>query len=421
MARKTKRSMDLGSKRHALFFFLIYIVGAVLLTFEKTFIYSFFSSESGLAKAIIIATAMILMGIYVFFVTLVPATKLRTDVAADNVYYLGFLFTLTSLAIALSIDSADAILANFGVAIISTLIGIAARVGLNQLRVDPNDIEEASRLELSAATSRVKAELNETVQQLTEFRQISLQVMSEGYADVQKNVETISTQVLQSLEELVKQSAKPLEEVAERTRAANTEAVKSIDDFTKSSKALTKSHKEMSAQIEQVNNALTSLSQHYSDTGIIDDKVIGAVQEQLSKVQDQLTKKAQDELDELKNALEDNKRNSEELRSELNQSLSSASAAVVTSNVSNTNDNQNLEAAAKADAQSPTFGGDQRENFNDVAKQASHWGQVRHWGENIEYDPNKKEIFIENNRFNTLEEAKQFIENKQINIIQRKS
>ena len=106
---------------------------------------------------------MILMGTYVFFVTLVPATKLRTDVAADNVYYLGFLFTLTSLAIALSIDSADAILANFGVAIISTLIGIAARVGLNQLRVDPNDIEEASRLELSGATSRVKAELNETV------------------------------------------------------------------------------------------------------------------------------------------------------------------------------------------------------------------------------------------------------------------
>ena len=326
MARNSKRPMELGAKRHALFFFLIYIVGAVLLTFEKTFIYTFFSSESGLAKAIIIATAMLLMGIYVFFVTLVPATKLRTDVAADNVYYLGFLFTLTSLAIALSIDSADAILANFGVAIISTLIGIAARVGLNQLRVDPTDIEEASRLELSGATSRVKAELNETVRQLTEFRQISLQVMSEGYADVQKNVETISTQVLQSLEELVKQSAKPLEEVAERTRAANTEAVKSIDDFTKSSKALTKSHKEMSAQIEQVNNALTSLSQHYSDTGIIDDKVIGAVQEQLSNVQDQLTKKAQDELGELKNALDDNNRNSEELRNELNQILSNASA-----------------------------------------------------------------------------------------------
>ena len=414
MARNSKRPMELGAKRHALFFFLIYIVGAVLLTFEKTFIYTFFSSESGLAKAIIIATAMLLMGIYVFFVTLVPATKLRTDVAADNVYYLGFLFTLTSLAIALSIDSTDAILANFGVAIISTLIGIAARVGLNQLRVDPTDIEEASRLELSDATSRVKAELNETVRQLTEFRQISLQVMSEGYADVQKNVETISTQVLQSLEELVKQSAKPLEEVAERTRVANTEAVKSIDDFTKSSKALTKSHKEMSAQIEQVNNALTSLSQHYSDTGIIDDKVIGAVQEQLSNVQDQLTKKAQDELGELKNALDDNNRNSEELRNELNQILSNASAENNTSDSQKPDVSDKVAAATEADAKSPTFGNYKEElNIGEAPE--------TYWGEKISYNSDKKVFSVGENNFSTLDAAKKYIQSKSISNIQRKS
>ena len=414
MARNSKRPMELGAKRHALFFFLIYIVGALLLTFEKTFIYTFFSSESGLAKAIIIATAMLLMGIYVFFVTLVPATKLRTDVAADNVYYLGFLFTLTSLAIALSIDSADAILANFGVAIISTLIGIAARVGLNQLRVDPTDIEEASRLELSGATSRVKAELNETVRQLTEFRQISLQVMSEGYADVQKNVETISTQVLQSLEELVKQSAKPLEEVAERTRVANTEAVKSIDDFTKSSKALTKSHKEMSAQIEQVNNALTSLSQHYSDTGIIDDKVIGAVQEQLSNVQDQLTKKAQDELGELKNALDDNNRNSEELRNELNQILSNASAENNTSDSQKPDVSDKVAAATEADAKSPTFGNYKEElNIGEAPE--------TYWGEKISYNSDKKVFSVGENNFSTLDAAKKYIQSKSISNIQRKS
>ena len=414
MARNSKRPMELGAKRHALFFFLIYIVGALLLTFEKTFIYTFFSSESGLAKAIIIATAMLLMGIYVFFVTLVPATKLRTDVAADNVYYLGFLFTLTSLAIALSIDSADAILANFGVAIISTLIGIAARVGLNQLRVDPTDIEEASRLELSDATSRVKAELNETVRQLTEFRQISLQVMSEGYADVQKNVETISTQVLQSLEELVKQSAKPLEEVAERTRVANTEAVKSIDDFTKSSKALTKSHKEMSAQIEQVNNALTSLSQHYSDTGIIDDKVIGAVQEQLSNVQDQLTKKAQDELGELKNALDDNNRNSEELRNELNQILSNASAENNTSDSQKPDVSDKVAAATEADAKSPTFGNYKEElNIGEAPE--------TYWGEKISYNSDKKVFSVGENNFSTLDAAKKYIQSKSISNIQRKS
>ena len=110
------------------------------------------------------------MGTYVVCVVAVPATKLRTDVAADNVYYLGFLYTLTSLSVALIIDDATAILGNFGVAIISTLIGIAARVGLNQLRVDPTDIEEASRLELADATRRVRAELDETIFQLNNFR-----------------------------------------------------------------------------------------------------------------------------------------------------------------------------------------------------------------------------------------------------------
>ncbi len=296
---------------------MIYIVGALLLTFEKTVVYSLFAQGSALPKSIVITTAIVLMGIYVFFVTLVPATKLRTDVAADNVYYLGFLFTLTSLAIALSIDNADAILANFGVAIISTLIGIAARVGLNQLRVDPNDIEEASRLELSEATRRVKAELNETVRQLTDFRQISLQVLTEGYAEVQKNVETISTQVLKSVKDLVEQSSKPLIELAEKTRAANAEAVNSIADVTKSNQALTKSHRAMANQIEKVNTALTILSQHYSDTGIVDDKVIGSVQEQHLKVQNQLTQKALEELQGLKTSESEANNNWIELGAEL--------------------------------------------------------------------------------------------------------
>lgn len=414
MARNSKRSRELGAKRHALFFFLIYIVGAILLTFEKTFLTSFFSSDSGLEKAVIIGTAMLLMGIYVSFVTLVPATKLRTDVAADNVYYLGFLFTLTSLAIALSIDSADAILANFGVAIISTLIGIAARVGLNQMRVDPTDIEEASRLELSGATSKVKAELNETVRQLTEFRQISLQVMSEGYADVQKNVETISTQVLKSLEDLVEQSAKPLEEVAERTRAANTEAIKSIDDFTKSNKALTKSHKEMSAQIEQVSNALTSLSKHYSDTGIIDDKVIEAVQQQLSNVQEQLTKKAEDELGDLRNSLKDNNHNTEELRNELNQIRSNTLLETNTLNLQYADNSDKLTEAMREDKEDPTST-DLKTNVNADEVLETYWG------EKIFCSQDQSVFSVGQNNFKTADAARKYIRSKSIAPIQRKS
>ena len=88
MARTPKKFNQLGNKRHAIFFFVIYIIGALLLTFEKTIAYAFFEAGSAFPNLLIISTALILMGGYVFFVTLVPATKLRTDVAADNVYYL---------------------------------------------------------------------------------------------------------------------------------------------------------------------------------------------------------------------------------------------------------------------------------------------------------------------------------------------
>ena len=298
MSRRQRKFADIGTKRHALFFFLIYIAGAVILTFEKWIVFRIFDKTAFgfLGNAIIIFSAIALMALYVFFVTLVPATKLRTDVAADNVYYLGFLYTLTSLAIALSIDNAEAILANFGVAIVSTLIGIAARVGLNQLRVDPTDIEEASRLELADATRKVRAELHETVRQLTDFRNVSLQVLTEGYEEVQKNVENISSNVLKSVEDLVEQSTEPLNELVAKAKSANEEAVASIASVTKSNKALAKSNEDMVSQIEAVNSALAELSEHYGDTGIIDDKVINSVQEQLLKVQNQLTDKAKEEL-----------------------------------------------------------------------------------------------------------------------------
>jgi len=319
MARTSKKLIRLGNKRHAIFFFAIYIIGALLLTFEKTIAYAFFEAGSAFPNMLIILTALILMGSYVFFVTLVPATKLRTDVAADNVYYLGFLYTLTSLAIALSIDSAEAILANFGVAIVSTLIGIAARVGLNQLRVDPTDIEEASRLELADATRKVRSELNETVRQLTDFRNMSLQVLTEGYEEVQKNVENISENVLKSVQELVEQSAKPLDELVQKTKSANQQAINSINDVADANSNLAKSHQGMATKIKAVNEELDKIAGHYSDTGIIDEKVVSSIQSELIKLQNQLTEKASQEFGELKDAVSKSAASSEDIRFQLEQ------------------------------------------------------------------------------------------------------
>ena len=193
------------------------------------------------------------MGTYVFFVTIVPATKLRTDIAADNVYYLGFLYTLTSLAVAISVDEPETILANFGVAIVSTLIGIAARVGLNQLRVDPNEIEEATRIELSDATRRVRAEMDETILQIANFRNLSMQVMSEGYEEVKENIDKASKDLMKSIEDVVEQSTEPLTELAKQTQAASEQAINAISEVTASNQKLAKSSKSMSDGLEKAN------------------------------------------------------------------------------------------------------------------------------------------------------------------------
>jgi hypothetical protein len=94
-----------------------------------------------------------------FYVTFVPvgimlgyalliysarALRLRDDQSGDNLYYMGFLFTLTSLGVSLyqftASRAAEEIVQNFGIAIGSTITGIGLRVIFNQMRRDPDEV-----------------------------------------------------------------------------------------------------------------------------------------------------------------------------------------------------------------------------------------------------------------------------------------
>src|ERR1700675_1875280 len=93
--------------------------------------------------------------------------RLRDDQSGDNLYYMGFLFTLTSLAVSLyqfsSDGSAEQIVQNFGIAIGSTIAGITLRIFFNQMRRDPVEVEHTARLELANASRRLRRELDSTV------------------------------------------------------------------------------------------------------------------------------------------------------------------------------------------------------------------------------------------------------------------
>ena len=86
---------------------------------------------------------------YAAALLLARSLRLRDDQSGDNLYYMGFLFTLTSLGAALmhfsAARAAEEIVRNFGIAITSTIVGIALRVLFNQMRRDPLEVERIAR------------------------------------------------------------------------------------------------------------------------------------------------------------------------------------------------------------------------------------------------------------------------------------
>lgn len=123
-----------GAPRAGPVFFLLFVVGGAL--------FIIFAKLSGLPNWFIVLVPVAIMLTYAGLAWLVRSLRLRDDQTGDNLYYMGFIFTLTSLAVALyefePNTGFDQVVRNFGVAISSTITGIALRVVFNQMRQDPD-------------------------------------------------------------------------------------------------------------------------------------------------------------------------------------------------------------------------------------------------------------------------------------------
>ena len=132
--------------------------------------------------------------------------RLRDDQSGDNLYYMGFLFTLTSLAVSLyqfsAAGSAEQIVQNFGIAIASTIAGITLRIMFNQMRRDPVETEAASRLELAEASRRVKRELESSILEFSYFRRMTQQSIADALDEVRESIGKAHQQFAGELEKL---------------------------------------------------------------------------------------------------------------------------------------------------------------------------------------------------------------------------
>jgi methyl-accepting chemotaxis protein len=178
---------------------------------------------SGLNAVAVTAVPVLIMLGYAALLAMARLVRLRDDQSGDNLYYMGFLFTLTSLAVSLyrfsSDRAADLIVQNFGIAISSTIAGIALRIFFNQMRRDPVEVEGEARKELAEAARKVRRELDGTVLEFSHFRRATQQSITEAIDEVTTALGESKDRIVRQLEDVGRASKRPVDDAGRQFQA----------------------------------------------------------------------------------------------------------------------------------------------------------------------------------------------------------
>lgn len=218
-------------------FVLVFILGALGILLSREL-------GAGVITAVVLAVGA--MGVYVAF----GAAKkfmVRPDVLGDNTYYLGFLFTLVSLAYTLykysySPEDVDRIIQNFGIALSTTLVGLVVRVYFNRTRDEPVLYENAVRMSLAEQAAALIGETANIRNDVMVLRTSIQQVVNEGIEASMDTFRAKMTQIAEAYQDELKKSSSKVSQVLQET----------LSDF--------------SAGVNELNNSLKSNSVAYQDS-----------------------------------------------------------------------------------------------------------------------------------------------------------
>lgn|ERR1051325_645659 len=217
-------------------FFVVLVVGIV---------WYFTMRALGAPQWAITLGLVAMMLAYALTVALTPRLKIRLDQAGDNAYYLGLLYTLVSMAFALydfghqtataggvaERTAAIKIIGDFGIALATTITGIALRIVFQQMRVDPADMEGSTRIELAESAKRVKATLDsvsiEVGRLLSELQQRSSDQLKDLVDKAADTIKQFGVTSSEATKDLVRQLSEMQRESADKT-ASVTRALGNI-------------------------------------------------------------------------------------------------------------------------------------------------------------------------------------------------
>lgn len=276
--------------------------------------------QAGASQLTISSALVVLMFVYSLSVALVPRLRVRLDQAGDNAYYLGLLFTLTSMGFALyqfgeAASASDAsgrsgvdhIISNFGIALATTIAGIFLRVVLHQMRVDPADVESMTRIELAESSKRVRAALESISREISQlYKELNQRVgdlLTSVSQDFGKSAQSLSEASISTTKEILEASQRSQSTILNQTEGLVRQMVAVADDAreaierlrsvelppTKLSSRLEKA----ATALERIDQRLESVAARFESASIASE----TISQHLSKVGHELARMTLEERD----------------------------------------------------------------------------------------------------------------------------
>lgn len=238
---------------------------------------------------------LLIMAIYIFIGIKYRNDDVPDDKFADSCYYLGFIFTITSIIICLfdlpNIGTEiTSISIRFGAAMVSTVLGLIVRVYLVSFKQDASDAIENAEIAVIEASNKFREQLVIAFEKLSDFQSevdkamkasveranLQVEALSKNHADKLNSFFSDLTEqnritLTDALSEIKNSSARLSESVDKYTNgmAWNLNNIQSrIDDFTKAvSSRLSKTTfpddyfaKNLASPLEQLNNSVNAIS-----------------------------------------------------------------------------------------------------------------------------------------------------------------
>ncbi len=150
---------------------------------------------------------------------------------------------------------------NFGIAIGSTITGIALRVIFNQMRRDPVEVERMMRLELADAARRVRRELDATVVEFGYIRRSAEQAASDSFEHVASKVDEVAERLLARVADVALRSARPLEDASRRSADTLSDASNLMVE------ALASAGRQLATDMEKLSQSAIAISKTIAAVG----------------------------------------------------------------------------------------------------------------------------------------------------------